>query len=162
MRYKLNIRQVLNGVNILNDFQNFDIEVSDIVYDSNKVKKNCMFVCLKGANFDGHNFANEAIQRGASSIVCQENLNLENQIIVKDTRSCLSKLSTNFFENEDNSDLKIIGFTGTKGKTTSSLFIYKVLNDFGIKTAQIGTMGAIFGSEIIETVIYWIKRASFR
>lgn len=151
MRYKLNIRQVLNGVNILNDFQNFDIEVSDIVYDSNKVKKNCMFVCLKGANFDGHNFANEAIQRGASSIVCQENLNLENQIIVKDTRSCLSKLSANFFENEDNSDLKIIGFTGTKGKTTSSLFIYKVLNDFGIKTAQIGTMGAIFGSEIIKT-----------
>ena len=79
----MNIKQVLNGVNILNDFKNFVIEVSDIVYDSNKVKKNCMFVCLKGANFDGHNFANEAIQRGASSIVCQENLNLENQIVKK-------------------------------------------------------------------------------
>ena len=147
----MNIRKVLSRINILNNFQNWNLEIEDIVYDSRKIKKNCIFVCLVGKNIDGHKFAKDAIQKGAVAVVCEKNINFENQIIVDNSRKSLSRISSNFFENDKNDELTLIGITGTKGKTTSSSFVCKVLNDYGIRTCQIGTMGAIFGSERIET-----------
>ena len=148
----MNIKELLKDIKILNDFRNWSLEIKDISYDSRHIPKDCLFVCLSGKKIDGHRFAQEAIDKGASAILCEKDLGIENQIIVENSRATLSKISSVFFGNENNNEIILIGITGTKGKTTSSCLISKVLNDYGIKTCQIGTMGAIFGSEIISTL----------
>lgn len=148
----MNIKELLKDTKILNDFRNWSLGIKDISYDSRHIPKDCLFVCLSGKKIDGHRFAQEAIDKGASAILCEKDLGIENQIIVENSRATLSKISSVFFGNENNNEIILIGITGTKGKTTSSCFISKVLNDYGIKTCQIGTMGAIFGSEIISTL----------
>ena len=139
----MKLRKLLEGIEILNDFDNFDFDIKGISYDSRQIEKDSIFVCLKGSNFDGHKFASEAMKNGAKVVVCERNLGLENQIIVKNTRKTLAKLSANFFENPSKF-LNVIAITGTKGKTTTASFISDVLNYSGKKTVQIGTLGAIF------------------
>lgn len=146
----MNLKKVLDGLKILNNFQGFDQEINDIFYDSRLVQRGSLFVCLNGYCFDGHRFAIDAVRNGASAVVCEKDLDLENQIIVKDSRKALSKISANFF-NEPSKKLKVIAVTGTKGKTTVSSLISRILNDSGRKTAQIGTLGAIFGDEVLNT-----------
>lgn len=148
----MNIRELLKDTKVLNDFNRWDINIRDISYDSRYISKDCLFVCLRGKQVDGHKFANEAIDKGAIAIICEKDIGFENQIMVENSRATLSKVSSIFFGNENNNEIILIGITGTKGKTTSSCFISKVLNDYGIKTCQMGTMGAIFGSEIIDTL----------
>ena len=76
-----------------------DIEISDIVYDSRKVVKDCLFVCLVGANFDGHTFIDAAIEKGASAVVVSEDVNIEGISVVKtaDTRKALALISSEYF-----------------------------------------------------------------
>ena len=95
----MKLRKLLEGIEILNDFDNFDFDIKGISYDSRQIEKDSIFVCLKGSNFDGHKFASEAMKNGAKVVVCERNLGLESQIIVKNTRKTLAKLSANFFEN---------------------------------------------------------------
>ena len=142
----MKLRKLLEGIEILNDFDNFDFDIKGISYDSRQIEEDSVFVCLKGSNFDGHKFASEAMKNGAKIVVCERNLGLENQIIVKNTRKTLAKLSANFFENPSKF-LNVIAITGTKGKTTTASFISDVLNYSGEKTVQIGTLGAIFAKD---------------
>ena len=146
----MNLRKILDSLEILNNFQDLDQEINDIFYDSRLVQKGSLFVCLDGYYFDGHRFALDAVRNGASAVVCEKDLGLENQILVKNSREALSKISANFFDHPSRK-LKVIAITGTKGKTTVSSLISKILNDSGRKTAQIGTLGAIFGDELVNT-----------
>ncbi len=148
----MNIRELLKDTKVLNNFHHWDINIKDISYDSRHISKDCLFVCLSGKKIDGHRFAKEAIDKGACAILCEKDIGFENQIIVENSRATLSKVSSIFFGNESNEEIILIGITGTKGKTTSACFISKVLNDYGIKTCQIGTMGAVFGYEVINTL----------
>ncbi len=120
-------------------------EYSSIVYDSRKVVPGSAFFCLRGALADGHKYASSAYERGARYFFCEEKLDLPEdakQIIVNDTRRELAERSREFFGYPDK-ELKIIGITGTKGKTTISNIIHQVFNAAGIKTAVIGTNGMI-------------------
>lgn len=148
----MKLRKVLDKVEIENKIQdlNLDLEIEYIFYDSRLVKANSLFVCLVGKNLDGHVFAQSAINSGALAIITEKDLNLENQIIVSNTRKVLAQISDNFFEHPSK-NLNIIAITGTKGKTTTASFICDILNAAGQKTAKIGTLGATFDNKIIET-----------
>lgn len=146
----MKLDKILSGVNSISSLENSDLDIDDIFYDSRYVKPNSIFVCLTGKSVDGHEFATDAINRGASVVICERDLGLKNQIIVENSREVLAKISSNFFGNPSGK-LKIVGITGTKGKTTVASFISKILNNFGYKTVQIGTLGAVFEDEVIKT-----------
>lgn len=131
------------------------IDLVALCYDSRKAYNNSMFVCIKGAQSDGHSFASLAYAKMCRVFVVEHKIDgLPDdtvQIVTKDTRIALAKLSDCFF-GFPSSKLRIIGVTGTKGKTTSSLLIYNLLNANGIKTGYIGSNGVSFDDLHFNTV----------
>ena len=108
--------------------------------DSRKVKKGDIFVALKEANGDGHKFIDDAIKNGASKIICEHGLYSVDTLVVKDTHEYL----VNILKDEYGSilsNLKIIGVTGTNGKTTTCFCLHNMLNELGYKCGYIGTIG---------------------
>lgn len=127
-----------------------DIEITGVTCDSRKVEDGFVFVCIKGSNFDGHKFAKSALQNGASVIIAEDDTGIENQIIVKDTHATYSDMCAKWFGNPMNS-LKLIGVTGTNGKTSVTYMIKKILESKGHKVGLIGTIQNMIGDEIIES-----------
>lgn len=128
-------------------------EVSDIVYDSRKVSDGAVFVCISGAVSDGHVFAAEAVKKGAVVIVAQKHVDVPPDVTVietADTRVALAELSAAYFGHPAN-ELKTIGITGTKGKTTATYMVRSILEASGIKTGLIGTIETIIGDEHISS-----------
>ncbi len=125
-------------------------DISDIIYDSRKVIKDSVFVCLVGANVDGHKFIPMAIESGASAIVVDREVEAIPEHIavikVKNTRRALALMSAAFFGYPDK-ELVTIGLTGTKGKTTTTYMVKSVLEATGNKTGLIGTTGILIGDE---------------
>ncbi len=149
----MKISRLIEKLNIKKVSGNTDIEISDIIYDSRKVVKNCMFVCLPGKTHDGHEYISDAINSGASAIVTQKNIDVSSNDIaiiqVEDTRKFLAESSAIFFDNPA-SKLTTIGITGTKGKTTCSFMIRSILESAGYKCGIIGTIGAIYNNKIFK------------
>ena len=114
-------------------------DIKFLTCNSKEVKKNSLFVCLNGVNFNGHNFANAAIKAGAVAVLVEKNLNLKNQIIVKDTHKAFAKICANFYSNPAKK-LKFIGVTGTNGKTSISKIIKEILTNANKKVGLIGTI----------------------
>lgn len=132
---------------------NTEITISDIIYDSRKIIKNCAFVCLIGSNLDSHQFAQDAVNQGASAIIVSRDVKVTGDVTVikvEDTRKALAFLSAEYFGNPADK-LTTIGITGTKGKTTTASMIRSILEKGGIKTGIIGTLGILVGDEIIKT-----------
>lgn len=128
-----------------------DLDIEDIHYDSRKCKENTIFVAIKGESLDGHKFIEKAYEKNCRVFIVEQRQNLPNdtiQIEVENSRLALSKISSNFFLNPSK-DLKIIGITGTKGKTTTSNIIKKVIENAGYQAGVIGTNG-IFYKNISE------------
>ena len=127
-----------------------EVEISEIKTDSSSISKGNLFVCLNGANYDGHNFALEAEKYGAVAIVTEKKLDVFiTQIIVNDTRKALSIISANFYKNA-HKKLKIVGVTGTNGKTTTTYLITSILMNSGVKCGIIGTLGIYYSGKFIE------------
>ncbi len=130
-----------------------DIEITDVIYDSRKVVKDCVFVCLVGANADGHKYAQQAVENGAAAVViCRDTVIDGNAAVIRvdDTRKALSFMSAEYFGNPADT-LKTIGITGTKGKTTTASMVRAILEKAGIKTGVIGTLGILYGDKCIKT-----------
>ena len=130
-----------------------DREVSDIVYDSRKVSAGDIFVCISGAVSDGHDFAAETAGKGAVVIVAQKPVNVPSDVTVievADSRIALAELSAAYFGHPAK-ELKTIGITGTKGKTTATYMVRSILEASGIKTGLIGTIETIIGDEHIAS-----------
>ena len=130
-----------------------DTEVSDVIYDSRKVIENCCFVCIKGYTVDGHKYAADAVEKGATSLVVTDDVDVpENVTVIKveDARVALSEMSAQYFSNPAK-ELITIGVTGTKGKTTTVAMIRSILESAGIKTGTIGTLGIIIDNEVFKT-----------
>lgn len=149
----MKLSEILAGLSY--NAENFcDEEIKDIAYDSRKCGEGILFVCLVGAFTDGHDYAMSAYEKGSRVFLCQKEISLpDDTLIIKteNTRSALAKISCNFFKNPSK-DIKLIGITGTKGKTTSAHLIKFVLEAAGIKTGIIGTVGAFYGDRVIPTV----------
>ena len=130
---------------------NLDQEISSLVYDSRKVEKDAMFVCVKGAAVDGHAFAKEVVEKGASVLVVSEDVEVGADVTVikvADTREALAYLAAAYFDHPADT-LKVIGITGTKGKTTTTYMVKSIMENAGFKVGPIGTIEAIIGDEKI-------------
>ncbi|WP_299573615.1 Mur ligase family protein [uncultured Leptotrichia sp.] len=130
-------------------------EIKGIEYDSRKIKENFIFVAMAGNTVDGHNFIQKAIDSGAKIIITEKNINISEYkntddvsfILVKNIRKKLGIIASNYYGYPQNK-IKIIGITGTNGKTTSSFILENILE----KTARIGTTGNRILDEEFETV----------
>lgn len=128
-----------------------DHEIFDITYNSKEVTKGSLFVCIRGENSDGHDFAKDAERNGAAAILCEKQVQVNiPQIVVSSTRKALSKVFSCFYDNPQNK-LKIIGLTGTNGKTTTSFLIKSILEESGKKVGLVGTQGAFIGKQLFQT-----------
>lgn len=126
-------------------------EISDIIYDSRKVEKDTVFVCMVGAVVDGHDFIEDAAKKGAKAFVVEHEVKADipadcTVLQVEDARYALAIMSAAFFGHPDR-ELTTIGLTGTKGKTTTTYMIKSVLEEAGRKVGLIGTIGALIGEE---------------
>ena len=131
-----------------------DIDIKDIAYDSRKAGEDIVFVCLEGAFADGHKFARSAYDKGSRAFVCSKDVDLPDDAIIirtENTRSALAKMSCSFFGNPSK-DIKVIGITGTKGKTTVAHIVKFALEEAGIMCGIIGTVGAFYGNTVLPTV----------
>ncbi len=118
--------------------------------DSRKVEKGQTFIALKGLTVDGHDYIDKAIEKGATTIVGEKDLNLSvNYIKVNDSLEYLKETLKKEYKNKIDK-LTLIGVTGTNGKTTSCYLTYQMLNSLGIDTAYIGTIGFYHKDEFIE------------
>ena len=125
-----------------------DIEISNVKKDSRKVDKGDAFVCINGVTADGHKFAKTAAQNGAAVVICEHDVGLENQLVVDDTRKAYALMCAAFFGNPAKK-LKIVGVTGTNGKTTTCTVLKSILEHFGHKVGLIGTVQNMIGDETL-------------
>lgn len=124
-----------------------DCEVKDITIDSRSVSEGSVFVAIRGANVDGHEYAKMAEDAGACCIVAEEELSLNIPCIVyPDTKIALAKIASKFYEKPEEK-LHIVGITGTNGKTSVSYFIKKILETNGKKVGIIGTNEILVGDK---------------
>lgn len=131
-----------------------DIEVTDLVYDSRKVAQGSVFVCIKGAVVDGHTFLPSVCKAGAAAVVVQDEVEVPGGVTVirvPDTRLALAELSAAYFGHPAE-QLKTIGITGTKGKTTTTYMIKSILEHAGYQVGLIGTIETIIGETHIPAV----------
>ncbi|MDR0948588.1 MAG: UDP-N-acetylmuramoyl-L-alanyl-D-glutamate--2,6-diaminopimelate ligase [Lachnospiraceae bacterium] len=130
-----------------------NIEIAKVVYDSRKVEKDSLFLCISGLKFDGHLFATKAVEDGAIAVVVStpvEGLPSHVTVIrVADTRYAMALISAAYFEHPAK-QLKVIGITGTKGKTTTTYMIKNILENAGRKVGLVGTIEVIIGNEHIH------------
>lgn len=125
-----------------------DIIISSITNDTRQIQKDSLFVCMKGLKFDGHSLAHQALNLGAVAVLCEQDLGLENQILVPNTREAYAILCANFFGNPSKS-LKLIGVTGTNGKTTITYLLKHILEATGKKVGLIGTIQNEIGDMVL-------------
>ena len=148
------LKSLLNGLDYEVIKGNEESKIQDIRYDNRKIEQGDIFVCIKGFKADGHSFIGDAIKRGANVIIVQEDVSVSEDITiikVKDTRKALALMSSNYFGNPKDK-LKIIGITGTNGKTTSAFMIKSILEKAGCKTGLIGTIANYIGNKKVDAV----------
>lgn len=131
-----------------------DLEVGQVVYDSRKITEGSLFICIAGANFDGHDFAAEAVEKGAGALVVSREVPAVagrdvTVIKVADTRYAMAFISAAYF-GYPAEKLRIIGVTGTKGKTTTTYMVKSILENAGYKVGLVGTIEVIIGREHIH------------
>ena len=141
----MRLKDLLKGINVQNEFD--DVEVLDVTQDSRLVKEGALFICIKGAALDGHSVAKEMLDKGAAAVVVEHDLGIDKQIIVENSRAVYSPICANFFGNPADK-LKLIGLTGTNGKTTTTFLIKQILENVGKKVGLIGTVQNMVGDEI--------------
>ncbi len=127
------------------------LEVTGLTYNSKLVKNGYAFVCIKGFHTDGHIYAMDAAFRGASVIICEEDIDIRTIPVLKaeDSRRILSKMSANFYENND-VPFHLYGITGTNGKTTIAYMLKSVIEAAGNRCGMIGTIGYHVGTKEYE------------
>ena len=126
-------------------------DVTSVVYDSRKVEQGSLFICIRGAVVDGHKFIPDVVARGAGTLIVEEPVEVPGDvtvILVKDSRYAMAFISAAYF-GYPAEELKTIGITGTKGKTTTTYMVKSILENAGHKVGLIGTIEAIIGDEVI-------------
>lgn len=130
-----------------------DCEVLSLCTDSRVACAGDLFFCYKGTQGDSHEFAEEAVKNGASAIVCERETDVNcPQVVVPDGREAMARVSAAFYHHPERK-LKIVGVTGTNGKTTVSHMLFSILTEAGIKAGLIGTLGAQYGCKKVAPAL---------
>jgi len=123
------------------------VEVRDLAYDARGVTPGALFFAVPGTQADGHDFAAEAVERGAAALVVERRLDLPvPQVVVRDTRAAMAPAADVFF-GEPTRELEVVGVTGTSGKTTTSFLLFAILAAAGRRPGLLGTVEARVGGE---------------
>lgn len=130
-----------------------DVAVSEVVNDSRKVSQGCLFICIQGARFDGHSAAAQAVADGVRVLVVSHDVELDSAagvtvVRVADTRYAMAFISAHYFGDPAES-MKIIGVTGTKGKTTTAYLVKYILERAGYRVGLVGTIETVIGDRRI-------------
>jgi UDP-N-acetylmuramoyl-L-alanyl-D-glutamate--2,6-diaminopimelate ligase len=138
------INEILKEIPVEKMTGDKNIPIADICFDSRKVSKGSMFVAVKGTQTDGHKYIDQAISQGTVAIVCEDIpvsiITGITYIKVADTAATLGLMSSNFYDNPS-SKLKLVGITGTNGKTTTATLLYKLFRQAGYKSGLLSTVG---------------------
>ena len=152
----MELKRILAGLENFRAKGELDIDINTITDDSRKIVEGCLFVAIKGFDFDGHDFVNEAISKGAKAVMVDIRADLKKikipagvtAIVTDDTRKALALAACNFYDNPSKK-FKLIGITGTKGKTTTTFMIKSILEKAGKKVGLIGTVANYIGDECL-------------
>lgn len=147
----MKLKDLLSGTEVQYPDDLSELEVTGLTYNSKLVEKGYAFVCMKGFHTDGHIYAMDAAFRGASVIICEEDIDLKTIPVLRvgNSRKILSKMSANFYENEK-APFHLFGVTGTNGKTTISYMLKSIIEAENIQCGLIGTIGYHVGSRDYE------------
>lgn len=150
----MNLKNILKGIDYELIQGDVDIDINKLNYDSRKITKSDVFICVKGYATDGHKYITKAIDNGAKVIVIQDEIEIKNKNITvirtSDTRKALAIMGANYYNNPSDK-MKIIGITGTNGKTTTAFMIKEILEADNKKVGLIGTIANYIGNEKIHT-----------
>lgn len=148
----MQLSKLLENVNIISSTASMQSEATTVTDDSRKVGAGSVFVCIRGNNFDGHTKAQEAVSKGACAVVTERDIGVANQIVTENTRAAYALMCSSLFGNPEK-QLKIIGVTGTNGKTTTCFLIHDMLTKMGYSCGLIGTVKTIIGKEETEATL---------
>jgi UDP-N-acetylmuramoyl-L-alanyl-D-glutamate--2,6-diaminopimelate ligase len=130
------------------------VEISAVVFDSRKVVRGCLFVAVRGTQVDGHDYIQKAIEQGAVAVICEElpghTAGEVDFLMVKDSAVALGIVSANFYDNPSKK-LKLVGVTGTNGKTTIATLLYQLFRDLGYKCGLLSTVENQINGKIIPS-----------
>ncbi|HEX8075135.1 MAG TPA: UDP-N-acetylmuramoyl-L-alanyl-D-glutamate--2,6-diaminopimelate ligase [Thermoleophilaceae bacterium] len=122
-----------------------DVEVSGLAYSSRAVKPGDLFFCVRGFKSDGHDFAPEAVRNGAAALVCERPLDLGvPDVVVRDSREAMAAVAARF-HGDPTRTLRVVGITGTNGKTTTTFLVRAILEAAGESCGLLGTVGQVVG-----------------
>lgn len=148
------LNDVIENIQILETHGNLDVSISSLVINSNKIKDNSLFIAIVGNNTDGHLYINECIKKGVKVIVYQNNLDNYIQGVtylkVIDTKEALGIMASNFYDHPSRK-LKLIGVTGTNGKTTIATLLYQLFRNLGYKVGMMGTVVNKINDKLFDT-----------
>ncbi|HEY0244277.1 MAG TPA: Mur ligase domain-containing protein, partial [Mucilaginibacter sp.] len=140
MRY---LSDILEGLPFTELQGSVDMEISAIVFDSRKVVPGSLFVAVKGTAVDGHDYIEQAVKDGAVAVICEElPVHITGEVdflMVANSAIALGIVSANFYDNPSDK-LKLVGITGTNGKTTIATLLYKLFRDLGYKCGLLSTV----------------------
>ena len=154
----MKLKNILSGLEGLKVKGDLDIDITNLNSDSRKIKENGLFVAIKGFDVDGHDYIKEAIKKGAVAVIAsldidkkllKEIIDKVTIILTEDTRYALAICACNANDNPSRK-FKLVGITGTKGKTTTSFMVKRILEKSGKKVGLIGTIATYIGDEKLE------------
>ena len=148
----MRLNELLKDINIISMTGDYDIDIENVSYDTRKVNEKSAFVCIKGINTDRHDFVDDAVKKGCRVVISQYPLEQKDilNVVVEDTNKALALLSSNLYHNPEKS-LRVIGVTGTNGKTTTTTLLKATLEESGYKVGLIGTNDIIIGKTVIPS-----------
>ena len=152
----MRLMEIISDCEVISSRGNLDVDINEIAYDSRNVKANDMFICIVGFKTDGHEFIKNSIENGATCIVVEKDkVNIDtipesvSVIVTSDTRKFMALSACNYY-NHPSRDFKLVGVTGTKGKTTTTYMIKNILEKDGRKVGLIGTIKNMIGNDEVE------------
>ena len=147
----MHLRKLLSAVSVKHVEGNLDREITGLAYDSRRVSAGKVFVACRGLNSDGHEYISEAIDRGAVAVVCERNGFVSHKaakIVVEDSREVMALMAAEFYGHPSR-QMKVIGITGTNGKTTTAFILKHLLEAHGMKTGLVTTVHYQVGDRIL-------------
>lgn len=137
------LQDILYKSGIVEKYGHEDVQIEGIAFDSRLVEKNFLFVAVKGYAADGHQFIAQAIEKGAAAVVCEELPNVQDNrcvyVVVKNSAIALGHIASNFYD-QPSEKLKLVGVTGTNGKTTIATLLHKLMRDMKINAGLLSTI----------------------
>ncbi len=147
------LSDILKAVQSIQVIGNSEVPVTALVFDSRKVNTGCVFIAVKGTQVDGHDYIGKAIEKGAKAIVCEtvpENHSKEIVFVqVYDSSKALGKMASAFYD-YPSSKIKLVGVTGTNGKTTTATLLYNLVRKLGYKAGLLSTVRNYIDDQIVE------------